>query len=527
MLLGIACCLIQVWAPACFLTGDGPCHVENAQILHDFWVNHNTALYARFYEVVYQPNPNWFSTFVMALFLFIVNGIIAEKLFLTCYIALYVSGFYRLLKRVSGNKSYWLLVIFSFVFTHALTKGFYNFSFGIAFYFWVVWSWLRYLEKKRLVNVLLFFLFTFLIFFAHLLAFVFAILTCVALILSYSTAADSERNKQDRKKFFIKNLLTLTLFISPFLAITAWFTTKEGGMHLYFKPHFYRLVELAQFKHIVNFSHNELAWTTITGCALLLLFMVCFTKLKGLLKVNKYDGFLWTFLFVGFIYLCFPDSILGRQMDMSLRTQLFVHILVAIVIAYRMRHEKLMMAGALVLFVCFIALSGLRFINQLSASGAEGELLAAGSVIKPNSVVLPLNFSPGGINKQGKVIADWNASFRHATQYLGTGKPLIILDNYEANAGYFPIQWKSSVNPYLFLAAGNGIEGIPPFARIALYKQQTGISIDYIIISGYNSSFLTDPDFKALYTEINAMYHIACAVPGGRVIVYEKNSRQP
>lgn len=523
LIAGLALCLASVWAPTYFLTGDGPCHLYNARILHDFWSNKDTAFYSRFYNVVYQPNPNWFSTFAMALLLFIVNGIIAEKLFLTFYIIFYLSGFCLLLKKVSNNNFWWLLVIFSFVFTHALTKGFYNFSFGIAIYFWVVSSWLRYLDNRNIARAFLFFIFIFLAFFAHLLAFVFAVFTCVALIGSYSIVAGAEGNKHDGRRFFLKNLVALILFIVPFLAIMAWFTNKEGGMQLSFRPHFYRVVELAQFKHIVNFNHYELTWTTIIGCTLLLLFVLCFVRLNGLLKVNKFDGFLWALLFVGAIYLCFPDNILGRQMDMSLRTQVFAHILVAIVIAYKMPLEKLKMAGAMVLFVCFIVLSGLRFSTQRSASDAESELLTAGKYIKPYSVVLPLNFSPGGSDKNGKEIADWNASFRHATQYLGAEKPLIILDNYEANAGYFPIQWVSGINPYHYLSAGNGIEGIPPFARIDQYKQQAGVVVDYIIMSGYNASFLVDANFKTLYAEVTAMYHIVYASQSGQIIVYKKN----
>ena len=156
LLTGFILCLLQIWLPAFYLTGDGPSHVYNAQILHDLWCNKNTAFYAHYYQLVYQPNPNWLSTIVLALLMFVVNGIVAEKIYLTLYVLLYTRGFYLLLKKISGSNSYWPLVIFLFVFTHVLAKGFYNFSFSIAFYFWVVWSWIRFLDRRNIGNALLF-----------------------------------------------------------------------------------------------------------------------------------------------------------------------------------------------------------------------------------------------------------------------------------------------------------------------------------------------------------------------------------
>ena len=125
---GFALCLLQVWLPAYYLTGDGPSHLYNAQILHDAWCNENTGFYGRYYHIVYRPDPNWLSSMLLAMLLFAVKGAIAEKIFLTLYVALFVRGFYLLLAKIIGRNSYWLLAIFLFVFPHELAKGFYNSS---------------------------------------------------------------------------------------------------------------------------------------------------------------------------------------------------------------------------------------------------------------------------------------------------------------------------------------------------------------------------------------------------------------
>ncbi|MCD6012722.1 MAG: hypothetical protein K0Q79_2584 [Flavipsychrobacter sp.] len=509
---GIVASMAMIWLPGYYLTGDGPCHVYNAQILHDLVAGRNTEFYSRYYEILWQPNPNWFTTMVLALLMFVVNGVVAEKIFLTLYVLVYVGGFYVLLKKVSGKVSWLLLAVFLFVFTHALTKGFYNFSFSIAFYFWTVWAWLQYLEERRLKTGLLFFLFLFLVFFTHLLSFGITMVSCAAITVSGGIALKN-------KKGMVAAILQLLLLAAPFVAIMLWFANKEGGLQLQFSPHPYRMIELAQFKHGVNFDHNELLWTTIAGSTILLLFVLVVIKFRGLRQVHRYDGLLYTWIFVMLVYLFFPEDIIGRAMDMSVRTQLFVMVLTVLIIAYRLRSEKILGAGAFVLFGCFIVLSGLRFGSIGRISGTEKELLSVGKYLKPNTVLLPLCFNVEGADETGKPLADWNASFRHGAQYLATAKPLIVLDNYEANTGYFPIKWKEGISPYQHFGP---LEDLPPYGNIAVYKQKSGVDIDYILMWCYDSAALQNENFRRFYGEISSGYNIIYTSPTGRVILYGK-----
>ena len=522
LFIGFALCILQVWWPGYYLTGDGPCHVYNAQILHDLWSNKNVTFYEHYYQLVYKPNPNWLSTIIIALLLFVVNGVIAEKIFLTIYLLLFVSGFYLLLTRISNYRSYWVLVLFLFVFPQVLAKGFYNFSFSIAFFFWVVWSWLRLMEKTSVANVVLFFLFTALIFFTHLLSFGFGVFTCAALVVSYAVAG-SPANMNLASRYCLKYLALLSLLLSPFLILMEWFTRKEGGLQMGLRHHFYRLIELVQLKYLMNVTLRENIIVLFAGVSLLLLFFISFIKLKDKLQVNKYDGFLLSLLFALFIYLFFPEHFLGRLILISMRAQLFVAILITCCIAYRLTNTKIKNAGALVIFSCFLCLTILRVRCMLRASEGAQDYLSAEQNIKPFSVVLPLDFSPCGKDEHGNIIADGNFLYSHASQYLGTYKPLIILDNYEANMGYFPISWNSDVNPYKHLSADEGIEDQPPFATIEEYKKNTGVTIDYILMWCYNPSFLANEHFKTFYSEINRQYHIVYTSPTGNTILYALN----
>ncbi len=586
---GFCLCLLNIWLPSYFLTGDGPSHVYNAQVVHDLWSGKNVAFYTRFYDLVYQPNPNWLSTLAIAALMFLVNGVVAEKIFLTLYAAIYICGFWQLLKKISGGTSYLVLMILFFVFPQTLAKGFYNFSFSIGFYFWVVWSWLRFLDKKSIDKALLFFLFCGLCFFTHLLAFGFAAFTCQALVVSYAWAASVESRAQKPIGYFVRFSLWLGLLLSPFLLLMGWFTKKEGGMQMHLKLHLYRLVELVQGKYLVNVTHPEDIIAQVVGMVMLTLLCCSFFRVKKF-YLHKYDGLLISLAFVLFVYLCFPESFLGRLILISMRTQIFVYILITCCVAYRfpkgemkwrdafillivfavfgvaqvigliiaqpgtlastwsvnqmiainvslqvivlaiifccvagkLPFDKIKNGAFALLFVCFIAFTGVRLSCLLKASEAIADYTSAKSNIRPNSIVLPLDFAPCGKDQEGRMIADRNFLFYHASQYMGLDKPLIILDNYEANMGYFPLRWKDNVNPYFHLSKDEGIEAQPPYASINMY-QQAGVTIDYVLMWCFDSSYLANEHFSELYAEINAGYHIVYTSATSRTKLYERN----
>jgi hypothetical protein len=451
-----------------------------------------------------------------------VNGVIAEKIFLTLYVLLFIGGFYLLVKKISNGHPYWPLVIFIFVFNYPLFKGFYNFSFSIAFYLWMVWSWLRFLEKGSVSKAMLFFLFVTLAFFTHLLAFVFGAITCAALVLSYAAATDSGTAKQKTTHYFLKYCGSLALLMSPFLALMYWFTKKEGGMQIGLRHHFYRLAELIKFKYIVDITHQEESIAAIAGIILLIIFCASLIRFRKHSSINKYDGFLVSLLFAGFVYLFFPEDFLGRSILISMRVQLYIFIIIVCCISYMLPFNKMKNSGGIILFACFIVLSIVRIPCQLLASEGVSEYVSCAGYIRPHSVLLPLDFSQEGKDKNGKIIADRNWLFCHTSGYLGLEKPLIDLDNYEANIGYFPISWNDGVNPYIHLDK-NGMGSYPRYAAINEYKKNAGVTIDYIVMWCYDPSYLQNEYFSKMYTEINALYHLVYTSQTGRILLFEKN----
>lgn len=518
---GIIVALLQIWLPNYYLTCDGPCHLYNAKIVHDIWTHENTVLWSKYYDLVYTPDPNSTTTFVLAMLLYVVKGALAEKVYLTGYILLSVIGAYLLISNISCKKSYWPLTVFIFIFTSAFAKGFYNFSLGTAFFYWMVWGWLRYMSKPSKGNVALFFVFSFFTFFSHLLPFVFGVITCAALILSHSLAY-AEPNR--KLLYFARKSAVFAAILIPFLLLMFWFTDKQGGMQLQLGLHKFRLIELLEFKYLIAIVHDEYVWAIFTGVSFCLLLVITMLLALKNMTIEKHDGFLISLVIISLIYLLVPEDFLGRTIIITIRAQIFIYIIICCLIASRLAEGIVKNIGGLVIILLFFVLSGHRMICMHKADKVYEGYASASNYIKENAVVLAFDFSPNGKDENGNLIADRNAIFHHAAQYMAATKPLVILDNYEANMGYFPIRWKEPVNPYIYLSRKSGIEGIPPYAEIENYKKEKGVTINNIILWCYDSSYKKDADFGILYDEIMRNYHLIYTDKPGHTLLYERNN---
>ncbi len=516
-------CLAQIWLPGYYLTGDGPCHLYNAQIVHDIWNGQNIRFYKSYFDILYQPDPNWYATAIFALLLFIVKGVFVEKIVLTIYMAMYLAGFQRLLKKINPNVGLWPLVIFFFLFPHTLAKGFYNFSFSIAFYFWMVWAWIGFLEKNTIWKAVRFFLFTILVYFSHLMSFEFGVFTCFSILVSWAYCIKANNTSVQPIFYFLKQFGFLALLLLPFLLLMVSFSDKQGGMQLQLQHHFYRMEELLRFKYAVSSSSLEVPFAILASVIIVIMLGISICKFCNNWKPGPFYGLIICFLGLLFVYIFFPESFLGRLILITMRVQPYLFVIMASIVAMITKPGKLLNIAAIIIFMCFIGMGISRINVGLRSSRAIDDILSARSYIKPNSVVLPLNFSLNGKDADGKIIGDNNWLFCHVTDYLGLEKPLIILDNYEANMGYFPVRWKEDKNPYWHLATFDGIEAVPPSADIAAYKNKSGVDIDYIIFWCWESKWLEDPHFNTLYHQLNKNYHLVFSSSTNRTMLYQRN----
>jgi hypothetical protein len=113
--------------------------------------------------------------------------------------------------------------------------------------------------------------------------------------------------------------------------------------------------------------------------------------------------------------------------------------------------------------------------------------------------------------------------FTHPLDYLGAEKPLILLDNYEANTGYFPFRWTEKTNPYALLSKEEGIEGQPPYADLAGYRE-ANIKIDYIVFWCYKEEYRKKGHVEQMLDSVNSNYSRIYASADNRTMVYFNNN---
>ncbi|NDC40919.1 MAG: hypothetical protein EBZ77_05115 [Chitinophagia bacterium] len=509
----LAACLFMVWYPAYFVTGDGPCHLYNARMLHDLWFKKkDISFFLTFYEQNRELNPNWASHMLLATLMTVFQPEVSEKILVSLYLLTMAGGLYVLLHRISGTTrtSYWAISAFLLVFNHCLFKGFYNFTLGVALAPWLLLAWLRVLANSNFRTLFTFFLLSAATFFTQLLPYVVAILACGLATCSWHLPLQGP-GKGPELRAFLKKLITLALLSGPYAYLMFAFTGRMGGLHLTLWPHLFRLWDLVTLRYLICLVPGERFYLGLAALALYtLLGVAIWERIKAGAKVHRWDG-LWVALLLSLaIYTCFPEDFMGRAILISMRMQLFVVIfaLLCIGVWAPYFHQN---AGGFVLFFCFAGLSLQRMPAMNSASVVASRVVAACQRIQPNSTVLPL-LATELLHKEGKVIASENYLFSHITDYVGTNQPVILLDNYEANTGYFPFNWRSSHNPYLHLqlSAGNGTQ--LSCADILTYTSFTKQEVNYVLLIGDDNGSITP--CKQVKLLLDSAYTLTDSAPG-------------
>jgi hypothetical protein len=111
------------------------------------------------------------------------------------------------------------------------------------------------------------------------------------------------------------------------------------------------------------------------------------------------------------------------------------------------------------------------------------------SYINSKSIVLPISLD-----------IDWLEG--HFSNYLGVDKELVILENYEANVGWFPLKWNKEKMPKFVLGHKQNIGDLYWMTNTSSSVEK---AIDYVLLYG-NTSKIDDPKYAELKTELETFY---------------------
>lgn len=523
----LACLLIPIWSTIYFLTLDGPCHLYNAKILKDLWLNNHTAFYEQFYYLNKNLDPNWFSHVALALLMLIVKPLLAEKILLSIYIIIFAVSARLLVGCINRDNKILAILVLPFICHRTFQMGFYNYCFSLAFMVTTVWFFVWATERFNIVFTIVVSLLLFtLTYMAHPIGYLIAVGTCGG-ILFFEAAGriNSFGFNAGIVKPLGKKAAILAFSVLPSVILLYLFMQRRSSYQVVSNPEGFGSLSqsLWLLRAITNLSKYEdiMARVICILCAML----VVGTLLKKVLATgfNKYDVFGLGTAALLLFYFFAPAGIAGAGM-VSVRLLILPFILFIFWVASVNWRVGFKTTVALIFGICTFALVAVRLPVHVSSSHLIEEYATAMQYVKPKSVVLPLNYSHTGIDPGGKPLNDRSWICTHSIDYLGAEKPLIILDNYEANTGYFPLIWHPQKNPFTFLAkAGTlSIELIPPLPDIEPFEHQTGHKIDYVFMLCLTNEYGKHPNTLDVLSQLKKNYRKVYTGPTGRVVLYER-----
>jgi len=468
--------LIPVLVGKFFPTMDGAAHLYNSNIINELVFKGNDG-FASFFTINPLPVPNWTGHFILSFFNLFLPAFLAEKILVLFYLTGLPYAFRRLVKTISPDTVLLLYLIFPFTYSFLFLLGFYNFSLALVFLFITLSYWIKNEQTNYSPSKLLtLFLLLTLTYFSH--VFVFGIL--LFLIAAHTVFTSAFLNGRltisglykKLKILALASLLPLLLFSWYFLS-SYFFSTHSGSDKntFSFAGKGELVTWLTTIRPIITYNPTiEEPYTkTIAAVFLVLLVAAVYVRIKAVKGIFNFTDF-WLFSagVVLALYFTLPDSH-GSAGFISIRLGLLFYLLLLVWLATQKIPKVLCLAAVAVVFYCNLSLNyyyskTIWDLNKVAKSCRE-----VSEHLVPNSLVLPLNYS-----------GNWMMA--HFSNYMGTDKPVIILENYECGTRYFPVTWNEASLP-------NSLLGNVSHAKFdCLYwetrKENPPRTFDYVFVLG-------------------------------------------
>lgn len=444
--------LIPVFRFDAFISMDGPAHVYNSMIIKSLLLG-DASLYGEFFSFNPRIEPNWIGHAILIILLFPFEPIMAEKMVVAIYVIGFMLGFRYLISSFKTDGKYTSYLGFAFVYTMPLHMGFYNFNLGLVSMFFLIGFWVRNSRTLNLKKSIQLFALLVLGFFSHISTLAFAALAISVIELIW-LGSDLQKG-QFQISFSLKRYGLVFLICLPIAVLSLMFFQNHSsdGFHLdsaSFSDQ-WKIVKTIWPINIFSMFWEEpitqKLYPTIVGLTFV-------TVLFSLIRVEWRDGIkpklsgvkaesllrhsmlLIAGLFLVAFMILPPDISSGGYVKIRLLIAFFLFLFawfattrIPILIAFPF---------VAIIFVTNHQLFEYRKEFGQIHQGMVEELKVASDYIEEGSIVVP-------------IFETHQWFYGHISNYLGTMKPMILLDNYEAVTSYFPLIWKLEPMPYYYL----------------------------------------------------------------------------
>jgi hypothetical protein len=495
-------------------------------------------------RVLFQPAhnvaPNYFvyAFFYGALQFF--SPFVSEKLFLSLYVLSVPLAFRYALCALGRNATVFAVLGFPMAYTPLLYLGFYNTSFALVAFLVTFGYWLR---NRNETSWRVFSAYVFLAlfcFFVHLSA---VVMTGIVIGLTGSAETlfdylDARRGGSVSwhalwRRFASRCVIPGLAYILPIAGTAIYFfrpvdATWDGGIGNVTVSLSSRLMSLVKGPIAIAYDETEkfIVYPFVAG------WVVAFRHMTGSLPKRAFlcDPLFVSVLGVLLLYLFLPYHTVVRWIPVRLMPYLYFALFLwlgsaALTLTGRAR-------GVLFSFILVAALLSslasavLRPMSMTRVNDFLDEYVSAFKHIEPGSIVLPVAMSNEWRGAPMTGVAEINV-FHQSQHYLVWEKSAGVLVNGQARGNYFPIVFRSDVNPFTYIQ-----RLLPEFYAygnfdLQSYRDQTGVGVDYVILWGEDRNIPPSGEWpeSVFFSQLSENYELIYRSPQrGLQRVYQRKT---
>jgi hypothetical protein len=492
---------------------DGPCHLYNSNLINHL-VTVSPGEITNFFVINKAVIPNWTGHLILSLFNLLFPAWVAEKVLIIFYLLGISISFRLLLKQFNPDFVGFSVLIVPFAYSFLFHLGFYNYCLSFVFLFFTIYYWLKNSENNGFQKYIVLFVLSALTYLSAILTFFFlgfclGIFTIVFSINDYCNGLQVSAiiKKRGRQVVFLLAAFLPGLFFSVlFFKSSAFLGTNEQ----------YTVGELVKWLNdvrciiVYDYTGEEKLTEQFLHIAIIIVAISLFMRFSNKSPVTataifrKSDVFLIPCLLaLVFLFIIPNGSNAGMMSD---RFCLLAYMFFIVWVAAQPIPKKI---SSVLIVLIIIFQVGLLFKRQ---NGTIRDLNKhavaindAAKYIAENSIVLPVNMSENWIEP-------------HFSNYLGVDKPMVILENYEATVGWFPVQWNEKNFPRLKLGDYDSVNGLQWKSNI----QSNQIKhIDYVFLYG-NTQKVNDPVWSDLKNVLDKYYALTYVSEQKYAAVYKR-----
>ena len=483
--------LIPIWAFTYFPSEDGPSHVNNANVLREYYHPDRT-IFREYYVLNRQLGPNWLSHIVMAGLMSVVPALIAEKMLLSGYIILLPLSIRYVCSTIRPGSEFLAFLAFPFIYNFPFHKGFYNFSYSVPIGFFVIGYWLKYQERFALREAVTLGFLSLVLYFCHIVSLGMAYIA-IALLGIWLTAFDLRHQLRERRcnyqtlwKISRTRLLIPFCVLLPTLFLAALSPLERSMVE------FGTVSFLDSFKEFLNSSslvslEPRIVWLT-RACTILFALLCAVFLIPKIVhrRLHLWDGLLLVVIVYVVMYFITSEGEFFLQSRLRLYPFLmlipwFAAQSLDIKLTKIMKPIQGISVGMALILLSIFTTKYAELNNYLR------EYLSGVHLIESNATLLPLAFSYTGHAEDGRALSSKVGPFHFAAGYIAAQRRIVTFDNYEANTSFFPVMFRPEVNPF---------HHIMDFLRRPLawtwkgggdfltYPYRTGGRVDYVLVWG-------------------------------------------